>query len=157
MAELSAPSSILNVIEAIRTQVDVITTMSSGGVGAILLTWARVLGFYDDADFSGFRRPFFLVIPMGLFIVAVVLGYLAGAQVTGYFMEIAGGIDASSCKGAEVSSCESITSAAKHYRDQYADAFYSIMQVQLIASMTGLLCLAIWFAINVYNIKGTPK
>lgn len=59
MAEFMVPDVIAQTLGAIRTQIDVITALSSGGFSIIIFTWARVVGVFNDADFSSFRKPQF--------------------------------------------------------------------------------------------------
>lgn len=141
MSVAESPQSILTLLDSIRTQIDVITTLSSGGLGVIILTWARILGIMDDADLSSFRRPGLLVLPALALLCAVILGYLAGAQTTGYFTEIANGVTAEGAK---------IECAKDHYFDDYDNKFYRMMQIQLYASVLGIVFIAAWFAWNVF-------
>lgn len=149
MTELSAPETIITLLTAIRTQIDVITTLSSGGLGLIILTWARILGIFDDADFSSFRKPAFLIVPATGLLVAVIIGYFAGAQTTGYFTEIANGINSSTGY--------KITDAPFHYFDDYDTKFHWMMLFQLCASIVGIVLLAGWFAWNIVNTKRNTK
>ncbi|MDX8353963.1 hypothetical protein [Cognatiyoonia sp. IB215182] len=132
MPELEAPQSILTLLDAIRTQIDVITTLSSGGLGAVILTWGRILGILDDADLSSFKRPGLLILPALLLLCAIVLGYLTGAQTTGYLTEVAQGSSASGT---------AITDAKEHYFFDYRNKFDKMMQVQFYASITGITLL----------------
>lgn len=145
MQGLEAPDSILTLLDAIRTQIDVITALSSGALGAIILTWGRILGILDDADLSSFSRPGLLVVPATLLICAVTLGYLAGAQTTGYLTEIAQGVQASG---------SAITDAHSYYFASYRRSFDWMMQIQFITSLGGVLLLAVWFA---WNLIGASK
>ena len=149
MTELAAPETIITLLGAIRTQIDVITTLSSGGLGLIILTWARILGIFDDADFSSFKKPAFLIIPATGLLVAVIIGYFAGAQTTGYFTEIANGINSST--GGK------ITSARSYYFDGYDTKFHWMMLFQLCTSIAGIVLLASWFAWNIVSTKRSTK
>lgn len=140
MSELEAPQSILTLLEAIRTQIDVITTLSSGGLGAIILTWGRILGILDDADLSSFKKPGFLILPAFLLLCAIILGYLTGAQTTGYLTEVAQGMSASGT---------AINDAKAFYFSEYRSSFDRMMQVQFFTSIVGIVLLAGWFTSNV--------
>lgn len=145
MTEFAPPDEIKTLLDAIRTQIDVITALSSGGLGAIILTWGRILGILDDADLSAFRKPAFLILPAALLLMAVIIGYFAGAQTTGYYTEIANGINASDGK--------EITDARLHYFSGYDAKFHWMMLIQLCSSIAGIVLIASWFAWNIL----TPK
>lgn len=149
MTEFTAPASIITLLDAIRTQIDVITALSSGGLGAIILTWGRILGILDDADLSAFRIPAFLTLPATLLLLAVIIGYFAGAQTTGYYTEIANGVNASNN--------EKITDARLYFFDNYDTKFHYMMLVQLLASITGIASIAGWFAWNILTTKRRTK
>lgn len=146
MNEVAAPDTIIKILDAIRTQIDVITTLSSGGTGLIIFTWARILGIFDDANFSGFKRPFFLLLPAILFIFSIIVGYLSGAQTTGYYIEIANGVNAST--GTK------IDDARAYFFSDYNVPFHWMMALQLYSSVLGIISLSGWFAWNIFNIKG---
>lgn len=141
MTTIEAPGSILILLESIRTQIDIITALSSGGLGVIILTWGRTLGILDDADLSSFKRPGFLVLPALALLIAVILGYLAGAQTTGYLTEIAQG---KSAAGKE------ILNAHDHYFSEYRKPFDLMMELQFYASVLGIMLIAAWFTWNVF-------
>lgn len=149
MTDLTTPDTIITLLAAIRTQIDVITTLSSGGAGVIILTWARILGIFDDADFSSFKKPALLTAPAICLIVAVIIGYLAGAQTTGYYTEIASGVNSTTGKG--------ITDASAYYFTSYDAPFYWMMAVQLYSSVLGILLLAGWFAWNIFSNNRNSK
>lgn len=149
MTDLAPSPAILTLLEAIRTQIDVITALSSGGLGVIILTWARILGILDDADLSAFRRPALLIWPAVFLLLAIIIGYFAGAQTTGYLTEIASGKDAST--GA------AIADARSYYFESYDTPFHYMMLVQLCASIAGIVCSAAWFAWNIMQMKGKPS
>ena len=140
MADIEAPLSIVTMLESIRTQTDVITALSSGGFGAIIYTWARVLGIFDDANLRNFRKPVYLAIPAATLVCSIVLGYLIGAMTTGYFTEIAKG---TSAQGAI------ITDAKEHYSSDYYCSYQWMMGLQLLSSVAGILLLALWYVCNV--------
>lgn len=144
MVELQTPESILNLLSAIRTQIDIITTLSSGGLGVIILTWGRLFGILDDANLSSFKRPGFLVIPASALLCAVILGYLAGGQTTGYLTEIA---QTKSASG------DAIVDAKSHYFSDYRASFDNMMTIQFVTSLTGIILVATWFAWNVLANK----
>jgi hypothetical protein len=141
MTAIEAPDSILTLLDAIRTQIDVITALSSGGLGVIILTWGRILGILDDADLSSFKRPGVLVLPALALLVAVILGYLAGGQTTGYLTEVAQG---KSAAGKE------ILDAHAHYFSEYRKPFDFMMTLQFYASVLGIILIAAWFTWNVF-------
>jgi len=140
MVDIVAPQSIVTLLESIRTQVDVITTLSSGGLGVIIYTWARILGIFDDANLQNFKKPVLLAIPATAFLCSIVLGYLIGAQTTGYFTEVAKGMSANGTP---------ITSAKSHYSSDYYRPYQLMMGFQLLASLFGILFLALWYICNV--------
>lgn len=141
MTELATPDTIIILLGAIRTQIDVITTLSSGGAGVIILTWARILGIFDDADFSSFKKPALLTVPAICLIIAVIIGYLAGSQTTGYYTEIASGVNSTTGRA--------ITDASTYYFASYDAPFYWMMSVQFYSSILGILLLSGWFTWNI--------
>lgn len=149
MTDLTTPDTIITLLAAIRTQIDVITTLSSGGAGVIILTWARILGIFDDADFSNFKKPELLTAPAICLIVAVIIGYLAGAQTTGYYTEIASGLNSTTGKD--------ITDASAYYFASYDAPFFWMMAVQFYSSVLGILLLAGWFAWNIFSNNRSSK
>jgi hypothetical protein len=145
MTELTTPDTIVTLLAVTRTQIDVITTLSSGGLGVIILSWGRILGILDDADFSAFKKPALLIIPAVCLLLAVIIGYFAGAQTTGYYTEIASGVDSST--GSK------ITDASAYYFASYDTSFHWMMFTQLISSILGIVLLAGWFAWNILSMK----
>lgn len=141
--------SVLTLLSAIRTQTDVITTWSSGGLGVVILTWGRILGILPDANLSGFRIPVFLVFPSMLLLLSVILGYFIGAQITGYLTEIALGKDSSSG--------EVIRNFRTYYFASYEPKFHWMMFIQLCFSVIGITAMSGWFAWNILQMKGKPK
>jgi hypothetical protein len=154
MTELTTPETIVTLLAASRTQIDVITTLSSGGLGVIILSWGRILGIIDDADFSAFKKPALLIIPAICLLLAVIIGYFAGAQTTGYYTEIASGVDSSTCKtiNGEIE-CQKISNATDYYFGSYDTSFHWMMFTQLITSILGIVLLAGWFAWNILSMK----
>ncbi len=140
MVDIETPQSIITLLDAIRIQVDVITTLSSGGLGIIIYTWARILGIFDDANLKNFRKPVFLAFPAIAFLFSIALGYLIGPLTTGYFTEVAKGRSAS---GAVISS------AREHYFSDYYDCFNWVMASQVGTSFGGIVLLSIWYVCNV--------
>lgn len=147
--DIVTPDTLEKALEAIRLQVDVVTTLSSGGVAAIIVTWARILGIVDDANLSGFRRPILLVVPMISFVVAVIAGYLISSLTTGYHLEISNGLDASTGK--------IIESAKVHFFSNYEEKFHKMMSLQLYISISGIAMLVTWYGWNVYKMNGATK
>lgn len=145
MTEFAPPDEIKTLLDAIRTQIDVITALSSGGLGAIILTWGRILGILDDADFSAFRKPALLIVPASLLLLAVIIGYFAGAQTTGYYTEIANGINTDDGKP--------IGDARLHYFNGYDTKFHWMMMVQFCASIAGITLIASWFSWNILTSR----
>ncbi|WGI22819.1 hypothetical protein [Amylibacter sp. IMCC11727] len=141
MSEVVLSEAITSVLSSIRTQVDVITALSSGGLGSIIFTWARVLGLFEDGNFKSFKSPFLLVIPGALLLIAVILGYLVGAQITGFLTEIANG---TSAQGDKI-----IDASAYYFSSVYSTSFDWMMLIQLLASSIGIIMIACWFAWNV--------
>jgi hypothetical protein len=139
-AEIVVPESITLTISGMRLLGDVVTNLSTAGIAAVILTWARVLGIYKDADLSGFRRPLLLTVPLALFVLAVIAGYALGSSLTGFFFEITHG---SSMQGYQ------ITDATEHFKREYWK-FSFIGLVQLLTSICGILTLSGWFLWNVY-------
>lgn len=149
MADPVIPDTVIKALEAIRTQIDVVTTLSSGGVGAIILTWARVLGILDDANLSAFKRPVFLILPLVCLVLAIIIGYLAGALTTGYYLEVANGMNALENS--------KITNAKAHFFVDYEAKFHWMMLTQLCTSIAGIVLMAGWFSLNVFGMKGVQK
>ncbi len=149
MSELVVPHVVVEALQAIRIQTDVVTTLSSGGAGVVIVTWARLLGIFDDANLTNFRCPFFLIFPLALFIVAIIDGYYIGSQITGYYLEVANGKNAST--GMD------ITDARQHFLCDYRPVFYWTMLIQLCVSAVGIITLAIWYGWNAYGMKKERK
>ncbi len=146
MSGLTVPHVVVEALQAIRIQTDVITALSSGGASVIIVTWARLLGIFGDANLTGFKHPFVLAFPLACFVLAVIVGYLIGSQVTGYYLEIANSNNAST--GAD------ITDARQHFFSDYESAFHWMMSIQLYVNAVGILVLAAWYGRNAYGMKG---
>ena len=149
MTDLAPSEAILTLLAAIRAQIDVVTALSSGGFGVIILTWSRILGIFDNASRYSFRKPAFLILPGSFLLLAIIVGYLAGSLTTGYHVEIANGVDSSSK--------EKIADARKYYFDSYHITFHWWMLVQLCLSTAGIVLMAGWFTWNIINPKGDPN
>jgi hypothetical protein len=139
-AELAIPESITLTISGMRLLADVVTNLSIAGIAAVILTWARVLGIYKDADLSGFRKPLLLAVPLAFFVAAVIAGYALGSSLTGFFFEIV--------RGSSMQE-NPITDATEHFKRDYWK-FDVIGLVQLLTSICGILTLSGWFLWNVY-------
>lgn len=149
MTQIASPDAINTLISAIRTQIDVITALSSGGIGVIIVTWGRLLGIFDDANLSSFRKPILLGIPLALLVASVIAGYFAIALTTGYLTEIARG--ANSLDGVF------IQDSVKFYFEEYDTISHYTMRMQLCSSIIGIVGIAAWFAWNITKIERATK
>lgn len=136
-------------IDAIRVQTDLMTTVSSGGIALVLLTFARVLRMQSDVDLSNFRRPSILVIPLALFTVAVGFGYMITGSITGYFADIFKQMDGDVSKRMDGDTPTAITDASQHFDTAYFDQIYNMAQGQLISTVLAIVVVVSWYGINV--------
>jgi hypothetical protein len=129
-------------LEAFRLQSQLATGLATVGLGAIIYSWVRIYGVVLTKDMNNFRQPLWLAVPAVLFILSYVLAYVISGIITGYYFEIADGVDQQSHK--------SITDAVQHFRDQYAFIMQPIGSVQLTLSVLGVLIVAGWYMSNVF-------
>ena len=146
---MEIPTSVLQLTDSIRLQSDIVTSISGAGVGFILFTLARVLGLASDINLTGFRRPKLLAVPLALFLIAFVLGYVLSASLSGYFAEVVSRVDSSSGMP--------ITDARQHFNCQYFVWLQAIGGVQLLCNVLGILALSGWFVVNVWSSSSSSN
>ena len=138
--ELDIPNSVVHLINVARTQADVVSALSAGGIGFVLLTWLRVHGMSTDINLTAFRRPILLIFPLILFLAAYIAGYVLSLMTAGYFAEVA--------TAYSTSNATSIANAKQHFIDDYFDLLQCIGFLQLGGSVLGVVSLATWFVFN---------
>ena len=138
---LEIPQSVSALIQAIQTQTRMITTISSGGAGLIILTWFRVLGLKEDIDLRSFKWPLVLILPLCLFVICLIISYIISAAISGYYAELLIG------KSSSCGDCPPINDAAAHFIEDYF-VLQSIGAVQLLSGIIGLLILTGWYILN---------
>lgn len=132
-------SSLDHTIDGMRMLGDVVTSLSAAGAAGIILAWSRMLGIHNDVDFSAFRRPMFLMVPLAAFILAVLLGYFLGSVLTGFFFELTDGVRGD---GTAIGTSED-------YFIAEFPKFNAIGLMQLVACLIGILTLSGWFLWNI--------
>ena len=135
--EISA--SLSETISGMRSLADVVTNLSTAGIAAVILTWARILGVYKDADFSSFRRPLLLIVPLASFLTAVICGYALNSALTGFFHEVTLGMSTQGIK---------MSDPTVYYKCEFG-IFNLFGGLQLLASVIGIVTLSGWFLWNV--------
>ena len=127
-------------INSIRIQSSTIVAISSGGLLSILVVFGSIFGIKKDLTLMGFRMPGFLVIPLSCFAIAIALGYLVDASLTGFLMESSQGYSAQK---------EIIFEPNLHFADEYKKVLEALALSQLLFSLLGLLLLSLWFSVNI--------
>lgn len=146
--DLQIPSSIMNLINSIQVQNNIWMSLSGAAVALVLLTWFRVSGLIQDVNLN-FNWPYFLVLPLLLFVCAFIFSYWINTTLTSYFVEIAKGINVS-CDAADAA----ITDAKKHFLDEYFPVLKCQALGQLCCNALGVIALSGWFVANLIRRRG---
>ena len=133
---MDIPNTVLHLINSIRTQGNLLTSLSGAGVVLVLLTWLRVCGVVSDVDLRRFRWSNFLVLPLVLFVLAFASGHVLNAALTGYFTEIATNWITNG-NGA-------ITNAKQHFMDHYFDCLKYLSMIQICCNVFAVIALSVW-------------
>ena len=133
-------------VEAFKAQTQLASGLSTAAIGAILFSWTRLFRVIDSKDMQNFRRAGLLGIPLLLLIVAVILGYVLSATITGYYYEILvdWSYDTQTAAGDPV----------KHFNDGYVVMLNGLGLGQLGCSVAGMILVAGWYAWNVLSPTG---
>jgi hypothetical protein len=133
-------------IEASRAQTDLVTKISTAGVGGVLATFGCVLGLRNDLQLARFRYSWFLVVPLIAFTLSVVTGYVTLAEISGFRYELVTGLSATSV---------AILNPVSHFTQHYMALLTKIALTQLLSSIFGILTLAVWYSANAVFTGGS--
>lgn len=147
---ITVPGAVQKFLDAMQHQTDIVTVLSTGGIGTVIFVWARILGIHNDADFSRFKRARLLIAPLCCFVIAIIVSYLIKSIITGFYYETALGIVIDKCT---ISNCPKITNVSDHLKSDYWDLQYWGI-THLILNIIGVILLVSWFVYNViFNLK----
>ena len=82
---LDAGTTVAELLKSIRTQVDILTALSSGGLGMILF---RVIGYDNGKLYIPSKDTLIILISGFLFIIAIVAGFITTSFITGFWTEM---------------------------------------------------------------------
>jgi hypothetical protein len=127
-------------LSALRVQIDTINSMSAFGAGGVLAIWGSKLRINNNLAVDGFRWAEVLLLPFGLFIGSIILGYFMSASIAGYHYEILNG---------RVLGKAITVPARTHFLNEYQMTFKAMSTYHIALSLAGIIGLALWFIANV--------
>ena len=133
MDELKLISDYFN---AISSQTDLITQISTAGLGAIIFTWlpvTRKMTLNEEKKNSGLAIV--LIVSMIFFTIAVVIGYLTRGQITGFYHELIGNVEIKGCG----------SSIKERVNCDYRTMLKYFQICQLTTSVLGIAFLVGWY------------
>lgn len=125
------PDTVLHSVNSIQMQADVITGISTAGVGFILTILFRFRAEMSVRGGTQHGEQKFLVIPLLLFVLSVAVGLVIGAYRTGFLFEVSTGWNGSiQCY---------IVDARQHFRVEYYELFRWTSWSQILSSGLAIL------------------
>ena len=138
-------------IDAFKDQLQFTANISTAGIGAVLYTWRQTIGILGDREMRGYRYVGLLLVPLALFVLAVVIGYIAAAAISGYYYEFI--VDYDTSKGVALTAADAKT----HFGSQYVQFLQICAVVQMLCSVIGIVLVAVWYFFNVIRRFDGPR
>ena len=133
---------------AISSQTDLITQISTAGLGAIIFTWLPVTRTILNEEKQNSGLVIVLIASMICFAIAVVIGYLTDGQITGFYHELIGDVEIKGCG----------SSIKERVNCDYRFMLQLFQICQLVASVLGIIFLVGWYTNSYLGIyRGLNK
>lgn len=129
--------SVVYLIEAAQSQIEVGMAMSWAGMGFVLHFIFKGYGWYSNERRSvRLNRTWIMWASFSLFLVSYLIGYTHGNMIGGYYYEMVSGKVANDCFNSEITK-EAISDSSRHFLHDYKDGLQILGLLQVRLTLSG--------------------